>query len=142
MYDQLKTRLATLLGRPRPLKPQTERQLAQHLEAHSSTLPNFFLCASAVLEEHELALPCGPIFTPTLDERAQLTDLLFHWRPTAEQIRQLVDELGQAVPNALVRLPDGTDAKLTLHEVMIERFVRLLRLDHGPDPATAAAMRD
>jgi hypothetical protein len=64
MYDQLKTRLAGLLSRPRPLKAQTERALVQHLEEHSTTLQNFFLCASAVLEEYELDIPLGRFSPP------------------------------------------------------------------------------
>ena len=142
MYDQLKSRVADLLARPRPMKPQTERQLAQHLAEHSTGMAPFMLCAAMVLEEYELDIAFGPLFTPTLDERAEVADLLFHWRPTPEQLDRLVADLCAQVPHATVRLPDGTEAKLTLHEVMVERFVRLLRLDHGPDPATAAALRE
>ena len=142
MYEQLKSRLADLRRRPRPLKPQTERQLASHVAEHSTSVTAFLLCAAAVLEEYELDILFGPLFTPTLDERAEVADLLYHWRPTQEQIAQLVADLSAEVPHTVVRLPDGTDAKLTLHEVMVERFVRLLRLEHGPDPATAAALRE
>jgi hypothetical protein len=143
MYDQLKSRLAALLQRPRALKPQTERQLAQHLSEHSSTtVPAFLLCARDVLEDYELDILFGPIFTPSLSERAELSELLFHWRPDAAQLARVVKELSAEAPSATVRLPDGTDAPLPLHEVMVERFVRLMRLDNGPDPATAAALRD
>ena len=41
-----------------------------------------------------------------------------------------------------VLLPDGTQAKLALHEVMVERYLKLLRLDSAPDAATAAALRE
>jgi hypothetical protein len=142
MYEQLKSRVASLLTRPRPIKPQTERQLAHHLAEHSTSLPSFLLCASDALEDYELDILFGPLFTPALDERAELADLLFHWRPSAEQLRQIVHELCAEVSHAVVLLPDGTETKLTLHEVMVERYVRLLRLDNGPDPATAAALRD
>jgi hypothetical protein len=142
MYDQLRARLATLLSKPRSLKPQTQRQLEQHLAEHSSDLSSFLLCASAVLEDYELDIVFGPLFTPTIDERAELADLLFHWRPSIEQLRQLVDDICTDVPHVTVMLPDGNLAKLTTHEVMIDRFVRLLRLDAGPDAATAAALRD
>jgi hypothetical protein len=143
MYDSLRERVAELLRRPRILKAQTERQLAPHLAEHSSaSLPAFLLCAAEVLEDFELDIVFGPVFTPTLDERAELADLLFHWTPTGERLNQLVSDLCKDVPHATVRLPDGTETKLTTHEVMIERFVRLLQLDHGPPPATAAALRD
>lgn len=142
MYDALKSRLASLLTRPRAMKPQTERQLAQHLAEHHSEPAPFLLCAAAVLEDYELEILFGPLFTATLDERAEAADLLYHWRPTAEQLAQIVAELSAEVPHATVRMPEGAEAKLTLHEALVERFVRLLRLDAGPDPATAAALRD
>jgi len=142
LYDQLKSRVADILRRPQPLKPQTERQLAHHLAEHSSNIKDFLLCAAKVLEDHELDILFAPVFTPTLDHRAEVTDLLFHWRPSEEQIRQLISDLSKEVSHAIVMLPDGTTTELTLHEVMIDRFVRLLRLDAAPDPATAAALRD
>jgi hypothetical protein len=84
----------------------------------------------------------GPLFTPSVDERAEVADLLFHWRPSGDQLAQLVTDLLKDVTHTVVKLPDGTEARLTLHEVMVERFVRLLRLDNAPDGATAAAVRD
>jgi hypothetical protein len=142
MYEQLRTRLAGLLRRPRVLPPQTDRQLQHHLAEHSSSVTNFLLCAADVLQEYELDILFGPVFTPSLDERAELADLLFHWRPEPAQLHQLAADLCTDVPHALVKLPDGTEAKLTMHEVMADRFVRLLRLEHGPDPAIAASLRD
>jgi hypothetical protein len=141
MYDSLKSRLVSLLTRPRPLKPQTERQLGHHMAEHSLSTAGFLLCAAHVLEEYELDILFGPMFTPTLDERAELSDLLLDWRPEPGQVHQLVAELSADVPSATVRLPDGSEAPLTLHEVMVERYVRLLRLDQGPMPQTAAALR-
>src|SRR5207248_778932 len=142
MYEALKSRLAALLRRPRAMKPQAQRQILQHLSEHSSSMQAFLLCAASVLEDYEIDVTFGPLFTPTLDERAELADLLYHWRPTAEQLQQLVTDLSKEVSHTLVLLDDGSKAELSLHEVMIERFVRLLRLDAGPDPATAAALRD
>ena len=142
MYEQLKSRIAALLRAPRPMKPQTERQLAQHLNERNANLASFLLCASEVLEDYELDVLFGPVFTPMLDQRVQVADLLFHWRPSAEQLKQLVTELCAEVPHTIILLPDGAEAKMTLHEVMVDRFVRLLRLDQGPDAATAAALRE
>src|SRR5437016_5121753 len=122
MYQQLKTRVAGLLRRPRVIKPQTQRQLAPHLAEHGSgtDLPAFLLCAADVLQDFELDIVFGPLFTPTLDERAEVADLLFHWRPSTEQVKQLVGDLCGEVEHAIVLLPDGSQAKLTLHEVMVE----------------------
>ena len=142
MYDQVRSRLVSILRRPRLMKAQTQRQLTRHLEEHNCSLAAFLLCAASALEEYELDIAFGPLFTPTLDERAEVADLLFHWRPTTEQVAQLARDLCQDVPHVLVRMADDATAQLTLHEVMTERFVRLLRLDAGPEPAVAAALRD
>lgn len=144
MLDSLVDRLAGLLARPRALAPQTERQLAQYLAEHKSTsLASFLLGASSLLEEYELDIVFAPLFTPTLDERAEVADLLFHWRPSEPQLRDVVvPKLCERVAHAIVLLPDGSHAKLTLHEVMVERLVRLLRLDAAADATTAAALRD
>jgi hypothetical protein len=141
VYEQLKSRLAGVLARSRPLKPQTERQLAGYLAEHSTSMGTFLACAPDVLEDYELDIAFGPLFTPTLDERAEVADLLLDGKPTEEQLKQLVGELCAEVQHVTVRLPDGTEAKLRLHEVMIERFVRLLRLEFGPDAQTAQALR-
>jgi len=142
MYESLRQRLAAMLARPRALVPQTERQLAARLSEHSSSLPAFLLCAADLLEDYELDMLFGPVFTPTLDERAEVADLLFHWRPSPDQLARLVVDLLSDLPHAIIKLPDGTEAQLTLHEVMLDRFIRLLRLDNAPDGATAAALRD
>ena len=143
MLDQLTDRLAALLRRPRALPPQTQRQLAQHLAEHrSSSVASFLMGAADLLEEYELDVLFAPVFTPTLDERAEVADLLFHWRPTAPQLDAIVPKLCAEVGHAVILLPDGTTAKLALHEVMAERFVRLLRLDAAAEATTAAALRD
>jgi hypothetical protein len=142
MYDQLRARLASLLQQPRSLKPQTERQLDQHLSERPGSLTTFLLAAPDLLEEHELEVLFGPQFTPTLDDRAAVTDLLHHWRPSETELDRLVAELAGELAHGQVDLPDGSRAKLSLHEVLIDRFVKLLRLQHAPDAPTAAALRD
>ncbi len=142
MYDQLKTRVAEMIAQPRPIKPQTQRQLSEHMSDHTADLTSFLLSAAEVLEDYELDILFGPQFTPTLEDRAALADLLFHWRPSQAELLQLVHDLCDEVDHAIVELPDLTNAKLTLHEVMAERYVKLLRLNHAPDAATAAALRD
>ena len=134
MDQQLKSRLETMLRRPRPLKPQTERQVQQYLAEHHSNLSQMLLCAADVLEEYELDIVFGPLFTPTLDDRAELADLLLTWRPERCGAA-LADELCASVSHATVALPDGTEAQLSLHQVMAERFVNLLHLDQAAEPA-------
>jgi len=124
------------------MKPQTQRQLTQHLSERNTDLVTFLLCAPDVLEDFELETIFGPIFTPALDQRAQLTDLLFDGHPADEQLTKVVDDVCRQRSHTTIRLPDGSEAKLTLHKVLVERFVRLLRLEAAPDAVTAAALRD
>jgi len=142
MYSQLKSRVAQLLTQPRPIKPQTQRQLAQYLDEHTADVKSFLLCAAEVLEEHELDILFAPLFTPSLPEQAQVSDLFHHWQPSQENLQQLVPDLCESTPHAVVLLDDQTPVNLTLHEVMVDRFVRLLRLDQAPPPATSASLRD
>lgn len=142
MYDQLESRLAEMLREPRSLPAQAKRQIEQHLAEHGADLRSFLLCAADLLEEYELEIAFGPVFTPTLHDRSRLADLLFHWRPEPAQLKSVIASLVRDVPAATIRLPDGTDVPLRLHEVMVDRFVKLLRLEHGPDPAVAATLRE
>jgi len=142
MYDQLRDRIAQLLTRPRTLKPQTERQLSRYLTEHSAEMVPFLADAAARLEEHELDILFAPQFTPHLDDQAAVSDLLFHWQPTPEKLDQLVPDLCAQVGHVVVQLPGDVEAKLTLHEVMVERFVRLLHLHHAPAPGVSASMRE
>ena len=142
MYNQLKTRIAELLAKPRPMKPQTERQLAQYLQEHSLEIPAFFLKAAGLLEDHELEVLFAPQFTPALEDQAAVAEVLTQWRPAAGDLKRLVTELCETKGNATVQLPDGSHAPLPLHEVMVERFVKLLRLDQAPDPALVTPLPD
>lgn len=102
----------------------------------------FMLQVAELLEEHDIDILFAPQFTPTLDDRAQISELLYHWKPSNHQIAQLVPDLDAAALHAIVQTPDGTDAKLPLHEVMIDRFVRLMHFDRIPDLNVSGVLRD
>ena len=142
MYDQLKARIAELLSRPRPIKPQTERQLSRYLTEHSADTQTFLLEAAQELEEYELDILFAPQFTPQMQDQAAVSQLLYHWRPEADDLDRLVPELCLQVKHAVLQLAGDVEAKLTLHEVMVDRFVRLLHLDRAPQPEVSAAIRD
>ncbi len=142
MLNELKARVIDMLVRPRPIRPQTERQLPQFLAEHTDNLNVFFLGASELLEEYELDLLFAPHFTPTFDDSVEVSDLLYHWRPTEPELDQLTRQIFAEAPPAIVQMSDGTDVQLTLHEVMVERFIRLLRLTHAADSESAASLRD
>jgi len=142
MYNELKAQIADLLKRARPLKSQTERQVAQYLQENTGDAAGFLTRAAEILEEHELEILFAPIFTPTLEEQAAVSDLLSSWRPDAADLTRLISDLCAAKAVAILQLTDGSEVKLPLHEVMISRFVRLLRLDQAPDFKIAGMLQD
>lgn len=142
MFSTLKQQVQRLLTCPRPLKPQTERQIAHYLQEHGGTEAEFLARAASLLEEHDLEILFAPEFTPTLEEQAAVSDLLASWRPTANDIERLNSELCASNAQASVQLADGTEVRLPLHEVMVTRFVKLLRLDQAPDFGIASSLQD
>ena len=142
MYEQLKNRIAELLSRPQPIKPQTERQLSRHLTERSTDTETFLLDAAQRLEEYELDILFAPQFTPEMEDQAAVSDLLYHWRPDADELNRLTPELCACVKYSTLQLAGDVEAKLTIHEVMVERFVRLLHLDRAPPADVSATIRD
>ncbi|MAE63011.1 MAG: hypothetical protein CMJ18_01960 [Phycisphaeraceae bacterium] len=132
VYDQVRTRVAERLTASRPLKPQAERQLADYLDACDEPLDAFLLTAPDLLEEHELDILFAPQFTPTLDDQAAVCEVLQDTALDQGQTDRLVADLCRDIGTVDVIMPDDTCNKLPLHEVMAERFVRLLRLGQGP----------
>jgi hypothetical protein len=65
----------------------------------------------------------------------EVTETLTQFQPSMDQIQDLVQKLTETLESCPVLLPDenGNTAPLTLHEVLIERYVRLLRLDKAPE---------
>ncbi len=64
MYDALKSQLAELLSRPRPQKPQTERQIFTYLQEHGGDAAGFLRKSAEILQEHELEiLFCSAVYS-------------------------------------------------------------------------------
>ena len=142
MYTELKAAIIDLLARSKPLKPQTERQLSRYMTEQSEELYAFLRDASKDLEEYEIEILFGPQFTPGAQDQVDVSQALNHWRPTSKEITRLICDICKELPFTTIQLPGDVVAKLTLHEVMVERFVRLLHLERAPKPHVSAAIRD
>jgi hypothetical protein len=142
MYQELEKIVADLIAEPRPLKAQTERQLSGHLSEHNTDLSSFLTCASEVLEDYELDILFASNFTPGLQSQAQVAKTLCDWTPAQKDIDRLVDQIGKTVDFAIVLLPDETEAKLMLHEVMVERYIKLLNLQRTPATNIVAMLQE
>lgn len=142
MYDQLVTRVAERLALPRPIKAQTQRQLSHHCNDESTETARFLLSATDLLEEEELDIVFAAQFTPDRDDQVAVSELLYHWQPTAEEISRMPDDVCRHTDRAIVVLPGDVEAPLPLHEVMADRFIRLLSLHRAPEPCVSAALRE
>lgn len=142
MHESLKSCLADLLARPRSLKPQAERQIVHYLEEHGGEMAAFIQNAAGTLEDHELEIFFAPQFTPAMDDQAAVSDILAHWRPAPADLARLENELCAGGGSAAIQLPDGTLCRMPLHPVLVERFLKLLRLDQGPAADAVAILQD
>ena len=61
---------------------------------------------------------------------------------TAFWTYHVVEDVLAQVPAVTLMMPDRTQPELTLHEVLVERFIKLLGLNRAPDAQATAAMRD
>lgn len=142
MYEQLVTRIAEQLALPRPIKAQTQRQLSRHCSDESTETAKFLLSATDLLEEDELDIVFAAQFTPDCDDQIAVSELLYHWRPSEEEISRITDDACRHTHHAIVVLPGEVEAPLPLHEVMADRFIRLLALQRAPEPRVSAALRE
>lgn len=141
-YNQLKQALRQGLIQGRQMKDQTERHLQEALADNDLELQPFLDGVLERLEDYEIEIIFGPLFTPKLDELATYSELLFHCRPTQTDLEQLVAELTAEGLASDIVLPDDHRASLPLHQVLIERYVRLLRLYQAPAQDAATIIRD
>lgn len=142
MYDQLIARIAERLALPRPIKAQTQRQLSRYCTEESSETAKLLLSATDLLEEEELDIIFAAQFTPDRDDQTAISDLLYHWQPTEEEIQRMAEDVCRHTSHAVVLLPGEVEAPLSLHEVMTERFIRLLGLQRTAEPRISAALRE
>ena len=131
--EKLKGTIATMLHRPRELKPQTQRHLYDHVDGQDADFPDFFARAAQELEDYQIEILFAPIFTPDFNEQLEVTECLTDYFPTPDETVDLIGELTASVASCPIVLPDGSTAPLGLHEVLIERFVKLLCFDRVPD---------
>lgn len=141
-HRKLETVIAEIFGRPRVLKRQTQRHLTEHLENAESSLADFLLRAARELEDYEVEILFAPIFTPSFEEQVEVSEPLTRHRPSRQEIDRIVEALVATLKSCPIVLPEGETAPLTLHEALVERYVRLLRLDAAPAPEVATLIAD
>jgi hypothetical protein len=108
-------------------------QVLNHLAGvHGVTrdgVAGFFATEFGALEEYEVDLLLASLFTPTLEDQARVADSLGAAAVPEAEWPALIQLLLTRPTRARLSPPEGGDLRVALPEVIIERFVRRLRLD-------------
>ena len=95
MVDELKLRLGSMITRARPLKPQTERHIHEHLDATDANWQQFFDSAAEKLEEYELEIESEHIDAARAWCLEKFRSLSIEARPSTEtKLHRLLRRMG------------------------------------------------
>jgi hypothetical protein len=132
MHDALLAQLRDDLTRRRAFTPQVCRHLASTYELADDEVSRFLNEELSELEEYRIELLFGPLFTPTLEDRARYSRLLSTHACDAAEVERALEALGAEGPTCDLELPTGEEFRLRLADVLVERYVRLLYLADAP----------
>jgi hypothetical protein len=127
------------LSLPRPLSLQVSTALADNYTVSEAEYEAFFANKLATLDDYEVDLVFSPQFTPKTDDLDVVFDCLGVQILTPVEMDTLIQQIVTAGVGMPLVLPSGSTVVLPLHEVMIQRFVRLLFVaEVVPEPFTQA----
>jgi len=132
VHDDIHQRLTADLTRQRSLPTQLKRHLMSVHGVAEDGIGTFFNERVAHLEDFEREQVFAPLFTPNLEERATYAELLLGRSLSDEQVATAIDTLGQAGLKCPVEVPDGGIYTLALDDILVSRYIRLLRLSSAP----------
>lgn len=132
MHPAIEERLVADLTRRRELPPQVKRHLTGVYGVAEDEIGRFFAERVAALEDYEREQLFAPLFTPTLEDRAAYAELLLGHSVAEDEITAAVQRLGRARLSCPIEAPGGSDFVLPLEEVLVARYLRLLRLSAAP----------
>ena len=84
------------------------------------------------MQDYEREQMFAPLFTPTLEDRADYAELLLTRSVSDAEIEAAISRLGQGTLSCAIEVPGGPDHLLPLEEVLVSRFLRMLRLTGTP----------
>lgn len=121
--------LSAALERPRDVTPQVIKHIEGTHGVTREKIGAFLIETLPTLEDYEVELVLAPLFTPTLDDQAQVAAVLGSESVAATQWPELIRQLVVRPTRAQLRMEDGATQAIELREVITERFVNRLRLD-------------
>lgn len=131
--------IAAELERPRPLPAQVVQHLEDVHEVPRGESAAFLTTRLAALEDYEVELILSPAFTPTLEDQAAVAGVLGAHSVPETGWPELIARLLARPTRAHLQTEEGQAAEFPLPAVVLERYVRRLRLQ-GALPETTQAL--
>ncbi len=132
MQPEIEQRLLHDLTRRRELPPQVKRHLISVHGIAEDMIGRFFREQLNQLEDYEREQMFAPLFTPTLEDRAAYAELLQKHSINEAEVEAAIQGLVRQGLHCPIDVPGEGDFALPLEEVLITRYVRLLRLTAAP----------
>ena len=127
--------LVEALTKARPLTPQVSQYLLAHHEVLGGEVTAWLQEELHGLESYEFELLFSPLFTPELETRVQLEEALGDEALEPGEVEEVANELAEQDLQVTL-FTEGGSVKISVPDVIIERYLRLLHLD-TPLPRTS-----
>jgi hypothetical protein len=138
MHADILQKLRDDLTRRRELPIQVKRHLGSVHGVAVDEIGPFLQDRLSQLEEFETEQIFGPMFSPTLEDRAAYAEDLTQVTVSETDLNSWVQRLSAAGLQCPIEVPGEADFSLSLDELLVGRYVRLLRLTEAP-PAEIVA---
>jgi hypothetical protein len=132
VHPIIEERLRSDLTRRRELPPQVKRHLISVYGVTEDEIGCFLRERVAQLEDYEREQMFAPLFTPGIEDRAAYAELLLSHSVAEDEVEEAVSRFGRAGLHCPIEVPGGGDFPLPLEEVLVARYLRLLRLSAAP----------
>lgn len=140
LHERISKKLAEDLSEERPISRQVQEYITDHYGYSVDDLPRFCTEKVAELEDYELDLVFSPLFTPTLEDRAEYMPILAEGHLPKADIARITKELVERSIYGHFITPDRQNIPMVLKDVSIERFVDRLYLERPIDESVYQAI--
>ena len=141
LLESLTAEVIKRLSLPRPLSPQVSNALADNYSTSEAEYDAFFAEKLTALDDYEIDLVFSPQFTPKPADYDTVCAILgVHQLSLSESASILASVLTQLTTVPIV-LASGATVSLPLHEVMLQRFLKLLFLTEAVPAVLAETLQ-
>jgi hypothetical protein len=126
---------------PRPLSPQVSTALAGNYSTSEAEYEVFFAEKLSALDDYEIDLTFSPQFTPKPADFDAIFSVVGVQHVSQTDMATLLVSVLNQVASVPVVLPSGATVAFPLHEVMLQRFLKLLFLTDVVPPVLVEALQ-